>query len=479
MLKNSILKKSHYIVDKKCLIPAELDYIKKCLTFTPKTHSDYQKFAPKIPIYEIVGRELRLPRFWALDKIGIPVRRELGKAEKIKLKCTFPPRDYQVECVKKLYNTLKTDTGTVLSVQCGFGKTYCGIYLATKLKKKTLILVHTSILLKQWIERINGFIDGARIGIIQGKTFDIENKDFVIAMVQTLVSKSKGFRAEQFDSFGFTIIDECHHLSAPGFSRAIPIISTRYLLGLSATPKREDGLENIFFHYIGSIGYSSNPVNTLKVDVKVVNYSSNSYREIRQWNHSLDLHKMLELIIENTKRNQFIAQLVNKLARVKGRQLLVLSTRIEHLRVMKAMTDKKLPEGITSSFYIGGMKEEELAISAKSNILFASYQLVSEGTDIPTLNTLIQCSPRKNIQQVVGRIMRAKTENNPLIFDIKDCFSIYNSQYRHRDKFYRQEKYRVDNYSVHDDDVSDYPYIFESNQEYEEVEVDDCPECVF
>ena len=86
---------------------------------------------------------------------------------------------------------------------------------------------------------------------------------------------------------------------------------------------------------------------------------------------------------------------------------------------------------------------ESLEKSAKSDVLFASYQLVSEGTDIPTLNTLVMISPKKEVEQVVGRILRAKTNFTPLIVDITDSFGVYQNQARYRQRYYKKCKYPI------------------------------------
>jgi superfamily II DNA or RNA helicase len=92
---------------------------------------------------------------------------------------------------------------------------------------------------------------------------------------------------------------------------------------------------------------------------------------------------------------------------------------------------------------------ESLEKSAKCDILFASYQLVSEGTDIPTLNTLIMTTPKKQIQQVVGRILRAKTEFTPLIIDIADTsFSVYQNQSYYRNRYYRKCNYSIESINI-------------------------------
>jgi len=79
--------------------------------------------------------------------------------------------------------------------------------LISQIKKKTLVIVHKEFLINQWIERIEQFVPDARVGKIQGATLDIENKDIVVGMLQSLSMKE--YEPDAFNSFGFTIVDEC------------------------------------------------------------------------------------------------------------------------------------------------------------------------------------------------------------------------------------------------------------------------------
>ena len=141
----------------------------------------------------------------------------------------------------------------MISVPCGFGKTCCAIYLACWLQRKTLVVVHKNFLLSSWVERIQQFAPTARIGRIQGKVVDIKEKDIVIGMLQSLSQKE--YEPKVFKEFGFTILDECHHIGAEVFSRALPVIGSRWNLGLSATPDRTDGLSKVFYWHLGPLLY--------------------------------------------------------------------------------------------------------------------------------------------------------------------------------------------------------------------------------
>ena len=540
-----VLKKEGYRINLKNISKEDLNLIKKQLTLVPKVHKDFIKNVIKYKCYSINEKYIYLPKYWALEKIGEPKKNLLKRGEYFnqKLETIYPPRPFQVEIIDKTYKQLKEIGGGIITVSCGQGKTYMSINISTLINQKTLIIVHTSVLLDQWMDRIKYFIPNAKIGIIQGKKFDIENKDYVIAMLQTIIrSKSE----EDFKSFGLTIYDEAHHMAAPSFSKAFPIVSSKYNLGLSATPKRSDNLQNIFYWNIGPTSFESFTNDKFAI-VKNINFTDDNYVEKYNWMGSIDLHKLHLQIIDNDFRNEIIIKQLVNLSK-KGRQILVLSKLINHLRTLKTNFCKKkyyknyprkiifeickkkkinkkcfslicsfIKIPVTCGYYIGGMKQsvdqsvyskthkeldqlifnniekikpenlkyiynknnklrkkinlnredkiniveeanieieiddsiESLEKSSKCDILFASYQLVSEGTDIATLNTLIMTTPKKQIQQVVGRILRAKTKFTPLILDIVDSsFSVYKNQSFYRNRYYRKCNYSIENIDI-------------------------------
>ena len=118
-------------------------------------------------------------------------------------------------------------------------------------------------MLNQWKERIQQFLPDCRVGIIQGKQFDIENKDIVIGMLQTLCTRK--FSQEVIDQFGLSVYDECHHLSAEVFSNCMINIMTNYNLGLSGTMTRKDGLTKVFKYFIGPVIHKEKTDNNIQV----------------------------------------------------------------------------------------------------------------------------------------------------------------------------------------------------------------------
>ena len=69
--------------------------------------------------------------------------------------------------------------------------------------------------------------------------------------------------------------------------------------------------------------------------------------------------------------------------------------------------------------------------------------MASEGYDNPSLDTLILASPKVNVEQSVGRILRRKNENPALVIDINDCISVFNNWNRKRHSFYKSKKFTI------------------------------------
>ena len=92
------------------------------------------------------------------------------------------------------------------------------------------------------------------------------------------------------------------------------------------------------------------------------------------------------------------------------------------------------------------MKEDKLKQSEDKKIILATYSMASEGLDIKTLTTLIMATPKSDVCQSVGRILRQK-HSNPLVIDIVDKHQIFKSQYKKREKYYKKQKYEIVTYN--------------------------------
>ena len=160
--------------------------------------------------------------------------------------------------------------GGVLSLDCGMGKTVVAIKMISKLQLKTLIIVHKDFLANQWLERLSMFLPNVSVGRIQGQVVDIDGKDVVIAMLQSM--SMKHYDVGIFEDFKHVVVDECHHIAAKVFSRAMMKVKNSFKLGLSATPDRADGLTRVLNWFLGDIVLSLRNKNEDVTNVKILKY---------------------------------------------------------------------------------------------------------------------------------------------------------------------------------------------------------------
>jgi superfamily II DNA or RNA helicase len=330
--------------------------------------------------------------------------------------------------------------------------TVLALYVACQLKVKTLVIVHKNFLLNQWKARAEEFTN-AKIGIIQRDKVIVEGKDIVLGMLQS-IAKNK-YDYDMFNQFGLVIFDEAHHAPSKYFSQALPIISCRKTLALSATPKRADRLEKVLYWYFGDIIYKSPPETMNQVLVKIYNYNI-THKDFREFmcNYGKEVNrpKTISKLIEIKKRNEFIISILKELLIEEERKIIILSDRLEHLNILRLMLDNL--EITTTSLYIGGLKQKVLDEAEKAQVIFATYSMAAEALDIPTLNTLMMVTPRKEIEQAVGRITRKKDHPvQPTIIDIIDKIDCFHSQSVGRNRFYTKKNFKVKIIDVEENNI--------------------------
>jgi superfamily II DNA or RNA helicase len=340
--------------------------------------------------------------------------------------------------------------GGILSLPCGFGKTILALYFISKLKKKTLVVVHKEFLMNQWKERIQFALPEAKVGIIQGDRFEMEGNDILIGMLQTLSMKE--FPIDAFDEIGHVIIDECHRIPSRVFSRALHKIHSPYMLGLSATPQRKDGLTKVLKWYIGDIIYSvkSDQKNIVRVERYELESENGYYnKEVFNYMGKIQMATMINQIAEYKIRTMYLVEkILEKFHENEKRQILVLSDRKNNLKDIYNLMHEN---GFTSvGYYIGGMKQEKLKESETCKLLLGTFPMANEGLDIPSLNGLVFATPKSDIIQSIGRICRKKHFGiQPLIMDFVDCFSVFEGQARKRFQIYKKNKYEIVDYGYH------------------------------
>jgi superfamily II DNA or RNA helicase len=427
----------------------DLEKLKKELTVKPFVPTVFvnPRYVKKYAVFGETENFVYVPKQFGISRWGSAPLDIVATSSPDRWTFAGSVRPAQVEVVDSYLKPEPHDG--MICLQTGGGKTVCALYIASQLRVKTLIIVHNTFLKDQWEDRIKAFLPKVTIGHLQGETADVDGKDIVIAMIQSISMKE--YPKEVFRGFGLTVIDECHHIASEVFVQAFQKITSKHMLGLSATPDRKDGLMYVIEWFLGPILYRSESGDKVDEAVHVEVYKHEpadmEFNKILYNSQGvMNVAGMVNKLAEFVPRTDLLVQIIKDiLEKEPERQLLVLSDRVQHCKDICAKLDPAkaaiLAQNVASS------KRAEFCASKK--VLIATYSMCKEGFDVATLNTLVMATPRPDIDQIVGRILRTERsvrKIHPLIVDVVDC--TFRRQFQARLKLYKDRNYVVDEMEV-------------------------------
>jgi superfamily II DNA or RNA helicase len=321
-------------------------------------------------------------------------------------------RDYQQRALESI--TRRADG--VLVAPCGSGKTAIGMALIAHWRQPSLILVHTVDLLKQTREAARRWL-GVDAGVVGGGKFDV--KPITAGTVQSVRKHPELARM-----FGLVLLDEAHHCPASTFAETLQFFPAAYRYGLTATPRRDDGLERFMTAVIGSVRHTITQEELRAASVLVVprvEFIKTAFR----YHYADDWTDMITALVRDADRNALIYRVICLLLDG-GRRILALTQRVEHAETLYRMIEHSRPGVATLAV---GTRQKERAesirrvTSGSAQILF-STQLADEGLDAPILDAVILMTPQKSVNRTIqraGRVLRALDgKRQPLVIDIVD-----------------------------------------------------------
>jgi|TARA_B110000211_G_C14090565_1_gene558807 superfamily II DNA or RNA helicase len=431
-----------YTIYKKNISVQEQQMLRKELNVKPFVPKSSLSKPQPFPVYRESKNKIYVPIFYGMEVYGEPDEIRIDDGKKINVSFKGELRPKQKPVVKKFMKHIKKKNSGLLALHTGFGKTCLALNIISKIKLKTIIIVHKEFLLRQWVERIEQFLPDAKVGKIQAKTIDTEGKDIVICMLQSLSMKE--YPKDMFREYGFSIYDEVHHLGAEVFSKAFYKVVTKYSLGLSATINRKDGLTKVIKWFLGDVVCKLERKGEDNVLVKVINYETTDedFNKIEtDWRGQIKYTTMVKKLCEFNNRSEFILKVLSDL--LKGnpnQQIMILAHQKKLLQYLHdAIRHRTIA---TVGYYVGGMKEKDLKISEGKKVIIATYAMAEEGLDIKSLTTLIMATPKVDVRQSVGRILRQK-HNEAVVVDIVDSHSLFQRHFTKRKTFYRKSKFKV------------------------------------
>lgn len=453
-----------------------------------RPYSEQPRPTSKFCVYRYSTKYAYLPPYYGVMKFGPPDKPYETTApqwhKRIRFKGSLRDKQKEpVQCV--IRDLMKPPHGSILSLNAGSGKTVLALYVASVLRYRTAVVVNDSGLAQQWIERISQFLPKARIGIVQGSKFKVDDYDIVVIMIQTLSQRkfTKDELGTLSSGFGFVIWDECHHIMAETFHKALLRCGAKYRLGLSATPYRSDKLQYVIRWFIGPISYRNHTEDRDALIHRVYWNNDTNMKVHTRGRSTPDLHKIMDDMLCNTKRNMMICIDIALESLREGRCIIMWCDRREHCDIVFdiLMSRVNMLGSWNIKKYYGNMP---FSTVVGADLLVATYRKCIEAFDYADLNTGIMVTPIKaggedkppkwaelyewhrwldedeieagkfvRINQLCGRILRKDTGHVPIIYDICDSLWCYRGWTKGRVEYYIKCGWRMITYGSYEDGI--------------------------
>ena len=380
--------------------------------------------------FEIEGNEIDLPFAYATSKLKIkrPTRDSFTAENDFKFEGLLRPEQKEVR--QEALKQLSSSGSILLSMYCGFGKSSTSMKLACDIGLKTLIIVNKIILIKQWEEGIKTFCP---VSSVQKLTTRSKKEDcsFYIINAQNVEKMGKSF----FSDIGTVIVDEAHLIMAETLSRCLQWVHPRYLIGLTATPYRTDGLNILLDLYFGKY----------KI-IKELWREHIAYKVSTGFKPTIELAKngrvnwgvVLDSQANNIERNELIIKLLKHHS---DRNFLVLTKRVAQGEYLFKRLEEE-GEDVTSLF--GSNQEYKVS----SRILVGTSSKCGTGFDHPKLDALLLAGDvEQYFVQYLGRVFRTK-DVKPIIIDLVDDYNLLSKHFNTRRKIYQDHGGEVKNFDI-------------------------------
>jgi len=365
-------------------------------------------------------KTIYIPYSYAFSKLHLkPISSKSFNFMNTDTKLTTELRDYQRDVEKQVCDYLKSKGVCLCSLHVGWGKSVLAISTAIKSKLQTLIIVNRLVLAKQWGDLIAS-ITNSSYQIVNAKT-KIEYHDFYIVNIQNISKLSLDFR----NKLGFVICDEIHLLISPKNISQLLSVSPRYLIGLSATPFRNDELNCAIDYFFGE--------NTIKEDLKKQHFVYPVHTNLQidyelDWRGKINWNSLLTNQADNIERNNMI---INIIKHFSDRIFLILVKRISQGMYLY----EKL---IEENENVCNLLTTKSQLNVNCRILIATTQKCGVGFSFDKLDSLLIASDMENyFIQYLGRVFRRR-DVEPIIFDLVDNNPVLKKHFNSRKKIYKE-----------------------------------------
>jgi hypothetical protein len=238
----------------------------------------------KIECFLVEDGEVFLPKYYSENA---KLESEEKHHEMSVRETTFRLREYQQVVEREVDAVMETYRSILLSLHCGWGKSYFAILYALKLGLQTLVTVYRASHLDQWRDSIRTVNKNLKVQVLENKTPKEEGMDFYLILGENLAHRP----CREFRGVGTFIVDECQMFCTPSMSKSFMRVQPKYCMALSATPFRTDGLDSILsLHFgYGMVKRKLNrPFNVYQLKTKFRPSTQETKTGRLDWSHVMD-----------------------------------------------------------------------------------------------------------------------------------------------------------------------------------------------
>lgn len=389
--------------------------------------------------YEEVNNDILIPRYFPIDN----VEDKSCEGDDIEVVSNLIPRNERQE---KVINYMLTNNCGVIRLEPGSGKTCISVDVLSKIGKRAIIFVHKKSLREQWIEEILHFTNLKKedIGVLNSATFEDDlKKPLIISTVQGFCSLLKNKHLKKFrklldkSGIGVAVFDEVHMAIGPQeFTKCSLSLNCRRVYGLSATPTRADGNDDIITYHLGKVKYYKPEEDELLRPIVYMMYFPfkvySAHKKYLHWGGGFLVPKYYQQMFKSSKYNDTVSNIIKQLHE-KGRTILTLGIRTtallaiaETCKLSRSEVGIFIPTAINDKKYhkqvdlISDTRDLDEAFK-KKRVVFSTFNAARDGNNRKSLDTLVMSVPTGNIEQAAGRVLRTlEGKKTPYVIDLID-----------------------------------------------------------
>jgi len=356
----------------------------------------------------------------------------------------FRPNAMQIDALASLEKLREegSDKGLIISAT-GTGKTFLSAFDVKRVgPKRMLFIVHRRTIAQKSLESYQAIMPEIDMALYSGSGRD-SSSDYLFATIQSIANDLERFDPNTFD---YIVIDETHRAEAATYHRVMSHFKPLFLLGMTATPERTDGV-HVFSLFDHNIAYEIRLHQALKEDM-LVPFHYYGVTDLAIDGQQIDDHTEFKKLT-SPERIQHILHFANFYGACDSiiRGLVFVSNIDEAVIMSVQFNEAGIPALALTGKDSHEQRQKAIKQLEKGDLRYIiSVDIFNEGVDIPSVNQVLMLRPTQSaiiFVQQLGRGLR-KSEGKQYL-TVVDFIANYKNSYLVPVALYGDTSYNKDN----------------------------------